>query len=158
MKKIAIIDRVTPDSIYATYNPGDHGGHSRAFIKIQEDLSFKVDNNRNLFLKQGDSVEIFIEPRGAITMTFFIFIMPLISFVLFYSLSGYVFSGSSEFPRILSGVTGIGLSFISTYFFYKIRPQKLPLVTRKLSSAEVAASCPVGSGCSSGSCSTCSGH
>lgn len=158
MKKIAIIDRVTPDSIYATYNQNDSGGHSRAFIKIQEDLSFKVDNVRNLFLKKGDTVEIFIEPRGAIALTFAMFIMPLIIFVAFYLLAGLIIKGDSEIFKILTGLAGIVISFLSTYLYFKIKPQKLPTVTRKLSSSEIKEVCAIGSSCQSGSCATCSGH
>ena len=64
MKRIAVIDRFTSGTIYATYNKNENGGHSRAFVKIQEDLSFKIRNSRNLFIKKGDSVEIYIEPKG----------------------------------------------------------------------------------------------
>lgn len=155
MKKIAIIDRVTADDIYATYNPGDHGGHSRSFIKIQEDLSFKVNNSRNLFLKKGDSVEIYIEPRSAIAMTFAMFIMPLIIFIAFYSLSGMIFKGDTEIFKILTGISGIVISFLATYGFFKLKPQRLPTVTRKLSAAEAGASCSTGSGC--GACTSCGG-
>ena len=153
MKKVALIDRVTSDEIYASYNKNEDGSHSKAFIKLREDFSFKVNNSRNLFLIKGDSVEIFIEPRGAIAITFVMFIMPLILFIVFYSLSGTVLQNSPEFIKILSGISGIVLSFVSTYGFFKLRPQKLPEVTRKITSAELAASCSTGSGC--GSCSSC---
>ena len=153
MKKVALIDRVTSDEIFASYNKNEDGSHSKAFIKLREDFSFKVNNSRNLFLIKGDSVEIFIEPRGAIAITFVMFIMPLILFIVFYSLSGTVLQNSPEFIKILSGISGIVLSFFSTYAFFKLRPQKLPEVTRKITSAELAASCSTGSGC--GSCSSC---
>lgn len=155
MKKIAIIEQVTADDIFATYHQNDHGGHSRSLIKIQEDLSFKVDNVRNLFLMKGDSVEILIEPKSAIAMTFAMFIMPLILFMVFYSVSGMIFQGNTEIFKILTGISGIVFSFLGTYWFFKLRPQKLPVVTRKLTSAEAGAACSLSSGC--GSCSSCSG-
>lgn len=152
MKKVAIIDRINDEGIFATYNKNDNGGHSKAFIKIQEDLTFKIDNQRNLFLKKGDSVEIFIEPRGAIALTFAMFIMPLIIFIVFYSLAGAIINSDTEIFKILTGISGIVISFLATYAFFKLRPQKLPVVTRKLSSAELAA-CSVSTGC--GACSSC---
>jgi len=151
MKKIAIIDRITPDEIYATYNKNDNGGHSKAIIKIQEDLTFKIKNSRNIFLLKGDSVEIFIEPRGAIGMTFLMFIMPLILFMVFYSLSGTLLQSTSEVFKIIAGISGIVISFISTYAFYKLKPQKLPEITRKLKGSELAATCSTGCG----ACSSC---
>lgn len=149
MKKIAIIERITHDDIFATYLKSDNGGHSRAFIKVQEDLSFKVDNQRNIFLKKGDSVEIFIEPKGAIAITFAMFIMPLIIFFLTYSLANALLGGNSEIFKILAGLIGIVISFVTTYVYFKIRPQKLPKILRKLTSAEAEASCSLSKGCSS---------
>ena len=153
MKKIALIEKITKDEIYATYNKNADGSHSKAFIKMREDFSFKINNSRNLFLKKGDSVEIFIEPRSAIALTFLMFIMPLIIFMVFYSVSGMIFQNDSEIFRIITGVIGIVFSFLSTYTFFKLRPQKLPEVIRKISSADLTASCSTGSGC--GSCSSC---
>lgn len=151
MKKIAVIDRIVDETIYATYNKSDNGGHSRAFIKIQEDLSFKIRNSRNIFIKKGDLVEIFIEPKGAIGLTFFMFIMPLIAFMVFYSTSGLILPDNSELFKITSGIAGIVLSFVSTYLFFKIRPQKLPDIIRKLKSSELAPACSTGCG----ACSSC---
>ncbi|MBB6482295.1 SoxR reducing system RseC family protein [Spirochaeta isovalerica] len=153
MKKIAIIDRLESDALYATYIKSEHGGHHKAFIKIQEDLTFKVDNPSNLFLLKGDSVEIFIEPKNAIALTFSMFIQPLIAFIIFYTSSMLFFKGDSEFFRILTGITGILLSFAATYVFLKYRPQKLPVITKKVSQAEIAAACPAGTSCKS--CSGC---
>jgi len=81
------------------------------------------------------------------------FIMPLILFIVFYSLSGSLINNSPESVKILIGILGIVFSFVSTYVFFKLRPQKLPEITRKITSAEMAASCSTGSGC--GSCSSC---
>ncbi|MBN2659233.1 MAG: SoxR reducing system RseC family protein [Spirochaetales bacterium] len=154
MKKIAIIDSVESDGLFATYIKSEHGGHHKAFIKIQEDLTFKVDNPSNIFLLKGDSVEIFIEPKNAIALTFSMFIQPLIAFILFYSASSLVFTGDSEFFRIFTGIAGIFLSFAATYGYLKYRPQKLPVITKKVSQAEIAAACPAGTSCKS--CSGCS--
>lgn len=151
MKKIAIIDRIVNEDIFATYNTNDNGGHSKAFFKVQEDLSFKINNSRNLFLKKGDNVEIFIEPRGAIALTFFMFILPLIMFIVFYSVTGAIFQNGSEVVKIISGSFGITASFLSTYTFYKLHPQKLPEITRMVKSSELMASCSTGCG----SCSSC---
>lgn len=154
MKKAARIDRVTSDEIFATYNENANGHHPKAFIKVREDFSFKINNSRNFFVKKGDSVEIFIEPRGAIIVTFFMFIFPLILFIVFYSLAGLILHNGPEGINILLGISGIVISFVSTYAFLKHHPQKLPEITRVLSKSEIAASCPTGTGC--GSCSSCS--
>ena len=151
MKKVALIDRIINDDVFATYNKNDNGGHSKSFFKIQDDFSFKVNNSRNLFIKQGDSVEIFIEPRSAIALTFFMFIMPLIIFMVFYSVSGVIFQGNSEFFKIFTGIIGIVVSFLSTYTFFRLHPQKQPEITRKLKNGEMAISCSTGCG----SCSSC---
>jgi len=153
MKKIAVIDREEKEGLFATYMKSEHGGHHRAFIKIQEDLTFKVDNPQSFPLKKGDSVEVFIEPRNAIAITFSMFIQPLIAFILFYVLSGQLFKQDSEFINILIGVAGICLSFTATYFFLKLNPQKLPVITKKMNEAEIAAACSSGTSCKS--CSGC---
>jgi positive regulator of sigma E activity len=149
MKKIATIKKIDKENIFATYN--DSEGHAKAFFKTKEDLTFKINNSKNIFLLQGDSVEIYIEPRGAITLSFFMFIMPLISFVVFYSVTGSLFNNIPEFFNILIGILGIVLSFLSTYIFYKSHPQKLPEVIRKIQSRDIAASCSAGCG----TCSSC---
>lgn len=154
MKKIALIDHITENTIYASYNRSEEKSHAKAFIKLKEDFAFKVDNAKNILLQKGDSVEIFIEPKSAITMTFFMFIMPLIMFIIFYSLAAGLTKNGPEAVNIILGISGIGLSFLATYGFVKIRPQKLPVITRKVSSVELSASCSTGSGC--GSCSNCS--
>jgi len=153
MKKIAVIDREDKEGLFATYIKSDHGGHHRAFIKIQEDLTFKVDNPQNLPLEKGDSVEVFIEPGNAIALTFSMFIQPLIAFILFYVLSEQLFKLGSEFLKILMGVIGICLSFAATYFFLKVNPQKLPVITKRMNEAEIEAACPNGTSCKS--CSGC---
>ncbi len=153
MKKAALIDRVTSDEIYATYHKDANGSHSKAFFKVREDFAFKVNNTRNLFVKKGDSVEIFIEPRGAIAVTFFMFIFPLILFIVFYSLADSILQNGPEAINILIGISGIVIAFLSTYAFLKIHPQKLPEITRVLSNSEIAASCSTGTGC--GACSSC---
>lgn len=152
MKKIAIIDRITYDGIYATYLKSENGGHHKAFIKVQEDLTFKVDNTNNIFFLKGDSVEIFIEPTNAIALTFSMFIMPLISFIIFYLLSGFIFTGPSEFFKILVGICGIGFSYLALHLYIKRHPQELPVVTKKLSQEDINAACTNGT-----SCSLCSG-
>lgn len=153
MKKIALIDRVTSNDIFAAYYKSDNGSHSKAFFKLREDFSFKVNNSRNLFIKKGDSVEIFIEPRGAIGISFSMFIMPLILFIMFYSIAGAMIGNGPEIIKILIGISGIVLSFLSTYAIYNFRPQKLPEITRVVNNSEIAASCSTGSGC--GACTSC---
>ena len=132
MKKIAIVNKIKEDIVFATYNKNESGGHSKAFFKTNEDLTFKVSNSRGLALNSGDSIEIFIEPKSAITLSFFMFIMPLIIFMTTYSVMGSLVQSSSEIVKILIGVIGIVASFVLTYIFFKIKPQKLPEITRVL--------------------------
>ncbi len=150
MKKIAIIDRIENDVIFATYNKNDTAGHSKAFFKVNEDLSFKIKNSRKLPLNSGDSVEIFIEPKSAISLSFFMFIMPLIVFIASYSLVGAISQNIAEFVKILTGITGIVLSFGLTYLFYSVKPQNLPETTRVLTVEE-----KISLTCSSSSCGSC---
>lgn len=153
MKKAALIDRVSNGEIFATYHKDSNRSHSKAFFKTREDFSFQVNNSRNIFIKQGDSVEIFVEPRGSIAVSFFMFIFPLILFIVFYSMAGTIFQDGPEFINIFIGISGIVIAFFSTYVFFKLHPQSLPEITRVLSSSEIAASCSEGSGC--GSCTSC---
>ncbi len=150
MKKIAIIRQIENDTIYATYNKDNSDGHSKAFFKTREDLTFKVKNSRALDLTINDSIEIFIEPKSAISLSFFMFIMPLIIFMGFYSIVGVIAQNSSEFTKILTGILGIVTSFFLTYVFFKIRPQKLPEIVRVLSKQDL-----LSLSCSSSSCGSC---
>ena len=150
MKKIAIINRIENDFTYATYNKNDSTVHSKAFFKVSEDLTFKVKNSRKLPLNIGDSIEIFIEPKSAISLSFFMFIMPLLVFIGFYSLMGATSQNIAEFFKILIGVIGIVLSFGLTYLFYTVKPQKLPEITRVLTDLE-----KISLTCSSSSCGSC---
>ena len=151
MEKIAIIDRIENNTIYATYNMNSSGGHSKAFFKVKEDLTFKIKNTKELNLGIGDSVEIFIEPKNAIAVCFLLFIMPLILFIFFYSFTGILAKNIPEFIKIIFGILGIVTSFVITAISLKIHPQKLPEIIKILPKAETTLST-----CSTcGSCKSC---
>lgn len=151
MTKIAIIEKIENQDVYATYLEDSSEGHAKAFFSMKEDLSFKINNPKNVFIKKGDSIELFIEPYGAVALSFSMFIMPLISFVIFYTLSGALINNIPEFLRISIGILGIASSFLATFIFFKKNPQKLPEIIRKIKSSELQSSCSTGCG----SCSSC---
>ncbi len=151
MKKIATIDNIVNDRIYATYKKNSEGSHSKTFFKTKEDLYFEINNTKNLEISQGDSVEILIEPKNAITVSFSVFILPLILFFVVFNISKSISPNNSDFFHITFGFIGIVIAFFTTFIFFKKYPQKLPVITKKLTQEEIAKNA-----CSScGSCKSC---
>ncbi len=148
MKKITIIKKVEGKNIYAAYK--DLKNRSKAFFKVKKNRPFLVYNKKNLDLQMGDLIEIYIEPKSAITVSFLIFILPLIFFVLFYSITNSINENIPEYIKILFGFSGIIVSYVLTFIIYKIFPEKHPEVVRVVSKTE-ADSCSK----SCGSCNAC---
>ncbi|MCP4176139.1 MAG: hypothetical protein GY756_00045 [bacterium] len=148
MKKIAIIKKTEDKNIYAEYK--NLKNRSKAFFKVKQNRSFLVYNKKNLDLHIDDLIEIYIEPKSAIIVSFLIFILPLIFFVLFYSITNSTNEDIPEYLKILFGFSGIIVSYVLTFIIYKIFPEKHPEVIRVVTKTE-ADSCSK----SCGSCNAC---
>ncbi len=124
---------------------------ARSFWKIKE-KGFPVGNPENLELEKGDIVEIAIRPRDAIGAAFLVFVLPLLSFLLFYGV-GRVFSqreGILFFIAFLGLTVGVGVNGL----LYKIRGRgKLPVIRKKYSPQEAADILA----CEDSSCGGCGG-
>ena len=91
---------------------------------------FSALNDKEIDLKSGDTVEIYLPPGQTMFAGFMVLIFPLLSFILFFAAGSWIFSGS-EGLGVLSGILGLAAGFGITYTYNKISKKKnTPLVTR----------------------------
>ncbi len=116
----AIVDEVRDDLIFVRYpSPqGEKSKTSRSFWNVKEQ-NFPVENPKDLALKKGDVVEIFIEPAGAIKAAFMVFIVPLIGFFIFYKVAE-LFSSSAGL-LFSAGILGLGSTMTLNIWIYKAK-------------------------------------
>ncbi len=94
----------------------------------------KVKKPGDLKIKPGSIVEIYISPFTSIKVSFMVFIMPILLFLLFYFLSGEIFTNPGEKIQILSGFVGIVLAFLLNYIYGKIfKNADMPVISKVLS-------------------------
>lgn len=121
MKEIAQV--ITTDSDNVTLRFTEHEGCkecSSSFCTVK-DKRFTARNPKHLDLSSGMLVSVFLEPRRTIAYSFLVLVLPLLLFVLFYIVSGKLFSASSEIARIAAGICGLALGFLISYIVMKKR-------------------------------------
>ena len=91
---------------------------------------FSALNDKEIDLKSGDTVEIYLPPGQTIFVGFMVLIFPLLSFILFFAAGSRIFNGSEGFG-VLSGILGLSAGFWITYLYNKVSKQKnTPQITR----------------------------
>ncbi len=94
---------------------------------------FSALNDKEIDLKSGDTVEIYLPPGRTIFAGFMVLIFPLLSFILFFIAGSRIFNGSEGFG-VLSGILGLSAGFWITYLYNKVSKQKnTPQITRIIS-------------------------
>jgi sigma-E factor negative regulatory protein RseC len=97
---------------------------------------FSALNLKNINLKSGDTVEIFLPPGRTIFVGFMVLIFPLITFVLLYLFATSVLGGS-EGQGVLSGTLGLAAGFGITWFYNKVSKKKnTPQITKLINSKQ----------------------
>jgi sigma-E factor negative regulatory protein RseC len=97
---------------------------------------FSALNGKNIDLKSGDTVEIYLPPGQTIFAGFMVLIFPLLSFIVFYITGSWLFNGS-EGLGVLSGVLGLAAGFGITYMYNKISKKKnTPQITKLINKGQ----------------------
>jgi hypothetical protein len=90
-----------------------HGlsGGLRLFGSGRRQSDFPALNRRGVAVAPGDHVEYSVSPSKAVRAAFFVLVFPLLLFVLFFALAGWILPGASEGLRVLCGLGGLALGF-----------------------------------------------
>ena len=96
-------------------------------------IKVEATNSKGLALHEGDMVQIFMSPSRAIAAAFIVLIVPLLMFVLFFSLSGQLLDISEELPRVGLGLVGVAAGFLLGLPL-KNRYEGMPEITHVLES------------------------
>ncbi len=86
-------------------------------IKIRE---IEVRNPKGLEIHPGNTIEIYLPPGKTIFAGFMVMIFPLILFGLFFMITGKIFPGTGEGIRVLAGVAGIAVGFLTSWGYSRI--------------------------------------
>lgn len=99
----------------------------------KRDRLFDVRNQQGFDLKPGDNVEFLLPSGRTIFESFLVLILPLFMFIIFYYLGMGIFDLTTDGPKILCGVAGIGFGFLIALIYTKIRKDKdIPVITKKI--------------------------
>jgi len=97
---------------------------------------FSALNGKNIDLKSGDTVEIFLPTGRTVFAGFMVLIFPLLSFIVFFAAGSWLFNGS-EGLGVLSGVLGLVVGFGITFQYNKISKQKnTPQITKLINKGQ----------------------
>ncbi len=95
---------------------------------------FSALNDKDIDLKSGDTVEIYLPPGRTVFAGFMVLIFPLLSFILFFGIGTRIFN-ISEGLSVLSGLLGLVVGFGITYLYNKVSKRKnTPQITRVINS------------------------
>ncbi len=89
---------------------------SSGFCSVKE-RTYEAVNNRDLDLSEGDVVTVFLPPGQTVFAAFLVMIVPLLLFVLGFILSGRIFSGAGEGLKVLCGLAGLCLGFLTSFLY-----------------------------------------
>jgi len=138
MKQPVIVAGIDgPDVVRVKYpDPkGDKSKTSRSFWGVRE-KDFPVSNDDHLSVREGDMVEIFIDPSGAVKAAFMIFIFPLLCFLLAYYLISFL--SGNEVLLYLGGTAGLAGGFMVNKMIRKVRgPGDMPRLLRVMTHDDI---------------------
>jgi positive regulator of sigma E activity len=102
------------------------------------DREIAARNVRGVALNPGDHVEIFLPSAQAVTAGLKVFILPVSLFAAFYAGAPRLGVSAEEGPRVLAGLAGLALGFLSVFLISR-RSQNLPEVVRVVPEEELQA-------------------
>ncbi|MBN1699247.1 MAG: SoxR reducing system RseC family protein [Spirochaetales bacterium] len=103
----------------------DCGEHCLHCSRDKRKHRIRVSNSKNLDVTTGDRVEIYLAPSKAILAGFFVFILPLLLFVLFYWTARTGFRSDNEAIPAAAGLCGIVAGFIINVLIKKLRKKEV---------------------------------
>lgn len=102
----------------------------RMFCNSKNDSSFPARNCKNLDLKVGDSVELFLPPAKTVFSTALVFVLPLMFFPIGYLICKKVFA-VNEIINALCGFSAMATAFcFSAVFIRKQKDSLMPVITK----------------------------
>jgi positive regulator of sigma E activity len=94
-------------------------------------------NRRELSIAPGDRVVIYLDPKKTVMAAFFLFVLPLIAFVLGYAALALLGPGLPDEARIIGGTVGFALAYVVAFIRRLIRKTKdWPEVVEKCAADE----------------------
>lgn len=107
---------------YVTLSCTDDGSCAscagKGFCNVQG-KQYTAVNSRNLELKPGDDVEVYLPPGKTIFSGFMVMMVPLLLFVLGYILASSFFEAGNDLLHALGGFIGLALGFLIAYGYGK---------------------------------------
>ena len=92
---------------------------------------FEASNSRDLDIQIGDTVDVYLAPGKTVAAGFLVLIVPLILFIVGYSVGGRLFASSSEAIQALFGLAGFGTGFgLSFLYSRKKKATSMPEIMR----------------------------
>lgn len=130
MREIGIVTRIEGDRVLVECKPSAACHSCKGELCAVKNRSIPVKNIHNLPVQVGDRVEIFVPSMQALSAGFQVFGIPLLLFFAFYLSAGYVFPHASEGAQIGLGLLGLGLGFLSMFFWGR-KSVQLPLLEKR---------------------------
>ena len=92
---------------------------------------FEASNTKGFNINVGDTVDVYLAPGKTVAAGFLVLIVPLILFMVGYSVSGRLFSATSEGIQALFGLVGLAAGFgLSFLYGKKKRASNMPEIIR----------------------------
>ncbi len=91
-----------------------------SFCSVKERV-FEAVNPKDINIREGDVVEVYLAPGKAVTAGFLVLIVPLMLFAAAYLIAGRLFTEASEGIRAVSGLIGLAVGFALSFTYSKKR-------------------------------------
>jgi len=130
MRKVVVVEDVGKEVLVSDLGRAKEGiGFGKARRR-----TFPAANTKNLKLKKGDFVEIFLPIGKTVLQTAIIFLLPLILFLTAYRVVAALVSGAGEGILLLAGFGALLLGFPLAAFLCRVAGARLPTISRVLAS------------------------
>lgn len=104
---------------------------SSSLCNTPDQRVFEVTNTKGLDISVGDTVDVYLAPGKTVAAGFLVLIVPLILFIIGYSVGGRLLPAMSEGVHALFGLVGFAAGFgLSFLYSKKKRTSSLPEVLR----------------------------
>lgn len=133
MYEKGIVRKVSDKTVTVSCGTEESCKGCKSIFCSKKDRIFSVRNPKKIEVEKGDEVEIYFSPGKTIFESFLVLIMPLLMFILFYFACDLIFDFKKEIYKVISGITGIAVGFISVFIYGKIRQNKdIPVLIKKV--------------------------
>ena len=117
----AIVNEVQGDIVLLGCEPkGSCESCGSGFCSPRERI-FKARNRHGLPLDSGDIVDVYLAPGKTVAAGFVVLMVPLLGFIFGFLAAGRLFAGASEAVKALTGLAGLALGFLVSWYYGKKR-------------------------------------